>query len=168
MRGCPQGYTLSLLLWNIFQNDLTMIIREADVSMYADDHQLFLSDQWIRAVKEKLVEDGIKMTKWYEENLLQVNIKKYQSMILGQKKNFDDMNMHIGGIEIEQSKQMKLLGVNIDSDLNFGNHIRKLCIRTSQQIGVLTRLRILYLPCCQIQGSYFTSSHVLQHYLVFL
>ena len=44
-------------------------------------------------------------------------------MVLGQKRNLDDMNMRIGGVEIEHSKQMKLLGVNIDSDLNFRNDI---------------------------------------------
>ena len=42
VRGCPQGPTFGPLLWNTFQNDLTTITREADVSMYADDHQLFL------------------------------------------------------------------------------------------------------------------------------
>ena len=52
-----------------------------------------------------------------------MNIKNYQSMVIGQKRNLDDMNMRIGGVEIEHSKQMKLLGVNIDSDLNFTNDI---------------------------------------------
>ena len=33
--------------------------------------------------------------------------------------------------------------MNIDSDLNFSNHIREVCIKSSQQTGVLTRLRNL-------------------------
>ena len=33
------------------------------------------------------------------------------------------MSMHIGGVEIEQSKGIKLFGVNIDCDLNFITHI---------------------------------------------
>ena len=39
-RGCPQGSSLGPLLWNIFQNDLVYAI-EQNLSMYADDHELF-------------------------------------------------------------------------------------------------------------------------------
>ena len=35
------------------------------------------------------------------------------------------------------------LGVNIDSVINFSNHIGELCRKTSQQIGVLIRLKHL-------------------------
>ena len=48
------------------------------------------------------------------------------------------MNMQIGGVKIERSQYIKLLGVNIDSDLNFSNHIREVCRKSGQQIGVLT------------------------------
>lgn len=48
---------------------------EADPSMYVEDHQLFSSDHSIGRVEEKLLHDGSKMIKWYEEYLLQVNIK---------------------------------------------------------------------------------------------
>ena len=57
------------------------------------------------------------------------------------------MDLCIGGVQIGQSQNMKLLGVNIDSVLNFSNHIGELCRKTSQQIGLLRRLKNL-LPCC--------------------
>ena len=38
-RGCPQGSSFGLLLWNSFQNDLPCSITTANLSMYADDHQ---------------------------------------------------------------------------------------------------------------------------------
>lgn len=82
-------------------------------------------------MEEKLLNDGSKITKWYEENLLQVNIKKYQSMVLGERNGTVEMNMQIAGVKIEQSQSIKLLGVNIDSDLNFSNHIREVCIKSS-------------------------------------
>lgn len=79
--------------------------------------------------------------------------------------------MQIGGIEIEQSKQVKLLGVNVDSDLNFGNRIRELFVRPSQQIGVPTRTKESNTYPCQTtaQGSYLTLPlNVLQYCLAFL
>ena len=36
---------------------------------------------------------------------------------------------------------MKLLGVLIDSDLNFSKHIAQVCRKASQQIGIVSRLK---------------------------
>ena len=41
---------------------------------------------------------------------------------------------------------MKLLGVYIDENLNFAGHISELCMRPSQKVGTLVRLRNL-IPC---------------------
>ena len=46
--------------------------------MYADHQQTFSSDNSIAKVEERLPHNGNKMTTWYEEHLLKVNIKKYQ------------------------------------------------------------------------------------------
>ena len=50
VRGCPQGSSFGPLLWNIFQNDMTYIVNNASLSMYADDHQLYVK--------------GIQLTAW--------------------------------------------------------------------------------------------------------
>ena len=39
-RGCPQGFALGPLLWNVFQNDLPDFLT-ASLSMYADDNQIY-------------------------------------------------------------------------------------------------------------------------------
>ena len=96
----------------MFQNGFTKAITEAEISMYVDNHQIFSSDHLTGSVEEELSQDGNDMTKWYRENILQVNIKKYQSMVLGKRKGTEGMNMFIGGVEIEQSQNIKLLGID--------------------------------------------------------
>ena len=55
-KGCPLGFTFGPLLWNVFQNDLTKAIMEAEISMEADDHcQIFSSDHSTGRVEEKLM-----------------------------------------------------------------------------------------------------------------
>ena len=56
-------------------------ITEEEISMYADDHQIFASGSFTSIVEGKLLllSEGSKITRWYKENLLQVNVQKHQS-----------------------------------------------------------------------------------------
>ena len=42
-RGCPQGSSFGPLLWNLFHNDMTMLVKDTNLFMYADDHQLYVT-----------------------------------------------------------------------------------------------------------------------------
>ncbi|PFX17471.1 putative RNA-directed DNA polymerase from transposon BS [Stylophora pistillata] len=41
--GWPQGSSLGPLLWNLFQNDMSFHINNATLSMYAGDHQMYVT-----------------------------------------------------------------------------------------------------------------------------
>ena len=104
--------------------------------MYADDHQLYVSDNSINAVEEKLNANGEIASQWYKNNFLQGNKDKYNSMLLSSVNN-EAINVHIDGQDISNCKNLKLLGVAIDSDLMFRSHIQDICINTNKKIGVL-------------------------------
>ena len=72
---------------------------------------------------------------------------KYQTITFGSDIKYPDkaVNIKIGLEDIEQKDEMKLLGVLIDSDLNFSIHIAQVCRKASQQIGVLSRLKNYFL-----------------------
>ena len=42
-RGRPQGSSFGPLLWNLFQNDLSLHRQSANLFMYANDHQIYTS-----------------------------------------------------------------------------------------------------------------------------
>ncbi len=75
-RGCPQGSNVGLMLWNIFQNDLSYNI-ESELNMYGDDHQFY--DQFYESginlenVRSELKESAVLALDWYRENLLEGN-----------------------------------------------------------------------------------------------
>ena len=56
VRGCPQGSSIGPLLWNMFQNDLSYHVK--DLSMYADDHQLYGTGNNYELVESSLIEKG--------------------------------------------------------------------------------------------------------------
>ena len=49
--------------------------------------------------------------------------------------------VHIDGHTIRQAREIKLLGVIPDVNLQFSEHIKQICTKTSRRIGVLSRLK---------------------------
>lgn len=139
-RGCPQGSALGPLLWNVFQNDLSYCLT-ANLSMYADDHQIYHAGADQAAVTSQLKDSANLATTWYDSNLLAGNLKKYQVLNLGFTQN--DSNICVNDVVIETKDNIILLGVVLDSKLNFSEHVISICKKASQRIGVLMRLRNL-------------------------
>ena len=50
-----------------------------------------------------LVENGERMTKWYQENLLKINCDKYQAMVLENLKGERKVDLDICGEKVEQT-----------------------------------------------------------------
>ena len=64
-------------------------------------------------------------------------------MTVQNKREITNWTMSIQGSEIESTKKLNLLGVTIDSKLNFNHHINNVCKKAGQGIGVLIRLKNL-------------------------
>lgn len=69
-RGCPQGSSFGPLMWNLYQNDLTYVLK-SNISMYADDHQFFEANKDVQLIQTRLQESAAAATSWYKENCLQ-------------------------------------------------------------------------------------------------
>lgn len=171
-RGCPQGSALGPLLWNIFQNDLPLCIATRP-SMYADDRQIYHSRHDLVEVTSKLSESADQAKKCYESNLLAGNLKKYQTLNIGCGKTTDSRTsavIYTNNQKIKTADTLKLLGVTIDSKLNFSEHVSSACIKTSQRIGVLMRLRNLIPTKAKLQLyksavlPYLTYCHLVWHF----
>ena len=80
---------------------------------------------------------------WYTNNFLLANPDKFQSLNINLWKLDNekrDKMLNINNLDIANSELIKLLGVHIDDNLNFTEHISKLCTKTSQKVGVLSHL----------------------------
>ena len=96
------------------------------------------------------------MTKWYQDNLSEVNYDKYQAMVLGNPKGERNVERDICGENVEQSQSIKILGVNLDENRNFRDHIRSVYKNVGRMIGVLEGLKIL----SQSMPSYFCKNRL--------
>jgi hypothetical protein len=149
-RGCPQGSAFGPMLWNLFQNDLTYVMKSS-ICMYADDHQLFETHKDIEIIQNRLQESAIMASKWYEANYLHGNFTRYGSMLISKKKDLN-MNIDIQGNTVTPYKSIKLLGENIDCQLIFRDHISEVCKKSSQRVGqVIMRLRNMIPTAAKLQ-----------------
>ena len=78
--------------------------------------------------------------KWFENNEMIVNPDKFQAIILNRfgRENKEQM-LHFNGVEVKAHNSVKLLGIEIDSNLNFNNHIHTLTKRAAGQLNYLCR-----------------------------
>ena len=86
---------------------------------------------------------------WYRDNFLPANTEKFQKKFINPRNIDSDEQTEALQIEdqiIANTWQIKLHEVEIDDKLNFTSHISNICIKASQKVGVLLRLRNL-IPC---------------------
>ena len=85
----------------------------------------------------KLKVDYFNFVKWLSANYMKVNKDKFQLLVpnLG-----GDISIVIGGKDIVGRKVVKLLGIKIDSNLRFDDHVSSLCKKASQKLPALARI----------------------------
>ena len=121
--GVPQGSIDGPLLFSLFINDLVFFIQYSVLSNYADDNNLFVIGKNKEDIKSLLLLHFEIVNNWFYENFMILNPEKSHYMCIG--KSLDD------------NKLLKILGIKIDKNLDFNNHIKSICRKAGQKLSVL-------------------------------
>ena len=133
-RGIPQGSILGPLLFNIFINDIFMII-----DYFSDDNTLYSCGERLTEIKENLVSGTKSILNWFRLNSLKANPGKFQFMILGNTSHHRHI-LKINSMKAGASDEA-LLGITIDKKLTFKQHIENLCWKAQYKLHALRCVR---------------------------
>ena len=134
--GVPQGSIIGPLLFNNFLADLFFIIKDIDIAGYGDDTTPFIVENNIENVIASLEQVSEDLFNWFKNNRLKSNADKCHVLVSTNK----SIGVNIGNYTIDNSECEKLLGVKIDVNLNFSDHISDLCKKASRKISALARV----------------------------
>ena len=141
--GVPQGSILGPLLFLLYINDLTHSTAILKFVMFADDTNLFFSHKDLNELTNIVNCELNKISLWLKINKLSLNIKKTHFILFHfrQKKIITSVSIQIDNNNIEQVKMTKFLGIIINENLTWSDHIETVANKCSKNIGIIRKLR---------------------------
>ena len=134
----PQGSILGFLLLYIFLNDLLLTNLRSIVCNFADDSTLYYCGETAENVINNIQSDLKIVLKWFWNNQMMPNPRKFQYILLGKHKL---LKIEIEGFQLESAKLVNLLGITIDHNLTFDTHVSNICKTASAKVKSLSRIR---------------------------
>ena len=168
IRGVPQGSILGSLLFLIYVNDLFKASNRLMEVMFSDDTNFFLSHKNIDtlfAIKNVGLEN---VSTWFKPNKLSLNVDKTKRSLFHplSKRQFLPQtlsNLLVGDTLIKREHVTKFLGVFIDENLSWKQHIEILSSKISKSIGILYKSRDVLSRQC-LKQLYFSFIHSYVNY----
>ena len=138
--GSPQGSILSPLLFIIYLVDVEKWVKFVNVTGYADDSGIYRAGKNMDILLEQLVTDATGILKFMASNKLVANPAKTEFIVCqprGVQRNEQPFKVLVGGSEIVESKDIKLLGLTITNTLKWDTYLAKLERSLIQKHGLI-------------------------------
>ena len=138
--GVPQGSVLGPLLFLIYINDLPFFLDSILTKLFADDTTLHFADFDFDSVVNKCKIGISVILEWCKFNYLYINWSKTNVMFNTNKRLDFPKYIEFGNIKVQVVVKFKLLGVTIDSKLNFLDHVSYLCNSINTKLYAIRRI----------------------------
>lgn len=130
--GVPQGSILGPLLFSLYINDLSTVLKFCKLHMFADDVQIYLcsTNLTIDEMVNLLNDDLRRVYAWSIQNLLPVNIGKTNVMLISRNRSRTLLpDVILGQHTVEYIDKCTNLGFILTSDLDWDSHVNSMCCK---------------------------------------
>ena len=148
----PRAQFWGPLLFVLYINDLPQCLSKSQIRMYADDTVIYFSGTKSCNIEVILQSDINKVEQWLLENRLVLNLSKTKVLLFGaiQKLgNVSSFNVKFQDQAIERVSKFIYLGITLDENLNWKEHVDAVCIKANKCLSLLARIR----PCLNLKAS---------------
>jgi hypothetical protein len=139
--GVPQGSVLGPLLFLIFINDITNVIKNCKIRLFADDTCLFIEVDNHQDSANKLNEDLASISDWSKRWLVSFSPQKTEEMIITNKGPTDYPPIKLDNNLIKRVPTHKHLGLTLSQDLSWKTHVYNIGKKAYNCLGLLRPLK---------------------------
>lgn len=138
--GVPQGSVLAALLWNVMYDSVLRIATSENVKLigYADDLAVIITCKQIDDLEETANHVVAQIADWMETKRLKLAPEKTECILLRCKRKPPAVKINVLGTEISPKSSIKYLGVWIDQNCGFKQHIQQTAIKVEKTITALS------------------------------
>ena len=134
--GVPQGSILDPLLFNIFINDIFFFIDKTKLANYADDNTAYCTEKTLELLMAILEKETNIVLKWFRDNEMKSNDDKCHLIIA----NHNNQTINLGAEAVESSEALELLGIKIDKNHSFTDHVTGLIKKGNHKLHAMARI----------------------------
>ena len=139
--GVPQGLILGPLLFLVYVNDMHLSVN-CRLSLYADDSALVFSHLDPVVISNSLSAELSNCREWLIDNKRSLHMGKTECILFGTGQRLArvrDFQITCAGTAVSQVSLVKYLGVKLDNQLKFTDHVKEVIKKCAGRIGFLYR-----------------------------
>ena len=113
--------------------------RTLTICSFADDTTPYVCSKNLEFVLSKLEEHSNIAIEWFENSYMKMNSGICHLFVSSHK--YEHLWAKVGNDKIWETRTVKLLGITIDNELKYDEHLNDVCLKAKMKLSALMRIR---------------------------
>ena len=164
--GLPQGAICSPSLYNIYSKDIDELFLEGYLQTFADDKASLYTAKTAAELFGKMQRDCETLGRWLYDNSLTANASKTKYIVFSSSQSLknSNYNLYLNNQPIERVDTYKYLGLHIQSNLKWNDHVAHISRKISGFMGPMLKCSNVLPPETRLKLYY---SYVYPHLILY-